>query len=384
MRLRAGRSSWRPARRGAGGWVERTGRRDGDDGGVFLESPGLLFCAPAPPPVAAFGEAEVRTWLLPRSMNVCAAGSASFWPSCRPTVACFCVSPASTTTATSGRRQAGCLIRWVQAIVQRYEGTLIDLNIGDKGSYIYVNFGAPWPTKTTPPGRRNCLELRKPPPDLDFIRAVQIGMSQGRMRAGAYGGAGHRTYGVLGDHVNLAARLMMAADPGQVLVSHAAQRPSRTIHLGESAGDSGQRQERANGHFRFDRRRPGAGDAPAAVAISPPGRATRGVGEPHRTGACPGRSRPGAWHCRRRGHRQITLCGRDVHEAQRRRLPAPMPANARLTASTPAILSGSRSGAGSLGSTQSGLRSARREARESAWPRSTRRWSRACRCWGLC
>ena len=39
------------------------------------------------------------------------------------------------------------------------------------------------------------------------------------MRAGAYGGSAHRTYGVLGDAVNLSARLMMASKPGTVLVS---------------------------------------------------------------------------------------------------------------------------------------------------------------------
>ena len=51
---------------------------------------------------------------------------------------------------------------------------------------------------------------------------MQIGISQGRMRAGVYSGTHHRTYGVLGDEVNMAARLMMMAQPGQILVSDAA------------------------------------------------------------------------------------------------------------------------------------------------------------------
>ncbi|MEZ4582652.1 MAG: hypothetical protein R3A10_13625 [Caldilineaceae bacterium] len=34
-------------------------------------------------------------------------------------------------------------------MVETYQGTLIDLNIGDKGSYIYINFGAPRSMKTT-------------------------------------------------------------------------------------------------------------------------------------------------------------------------------------------------------------------------------------------
>ena len=39
------------------------------------------------------------------------------------------------------------------------------------------------------------------------------------MYAGAYGGNARRTYGVLGDAVNLSARLMQAAEPGQILVN---------------------------------------------------------------------------------------------------------------------------------------------------------------------
>ena len=51
-----------------------------------------------------------------------------------------------------------------------------------------------------------------------------MGLSQGTMRAGAYGGSTRRTYGVLGDDVNLAARLMTAASPGEILVSQPVQR----------------------------------------------------------------------------------------------------------------------------------------------------------------
>ena len=34
-------------------------------------------------------------------------------------------------------------VRKVQAVLARYEGTLVQLTIGDKGSYLYAAFGAP-------------------------------------------------------------------------------------------------------------------------------------------------------------------------------------------------------------------------------------------------
>ena len=52
----------------------------------------------------------------------------------------------------------------------------------------------------------------------DLVTGVKLGVTQGVMRTGAYGGRTRRTYDVLGDAVNLAARLMQAAEPGQVLV----------------------------------------------------------------------------------------------------------------------------------------------------------------------
>ena len=71
------------------------------------------------------------------------------------------------------------------------------------------------------------LELQATPPTLDYIPAPQIGISQGRIYAGAYGGNTRKTYGVLGDEVNLAARLMAKAAIGQILVS---QRMQQTLH----------------------------------------------------------------------------------------------------------------------------------------------------------
>ena len=61
------------------------------------------------------------------------------------------------------------------------------------------------------------LELLSPPPEFAFIGSIRIGVAAGQALVGTYGGRGRRTYGVQGDRVNLAARLMIAAPEGDIL-----------------------------------------------------------------------------------------------------------------------------------------------------------------------
>ncbi len=183
---------------------------------------------PAPWPsleTHTFAETALRPWLLAPVYERLHAGLGDFLAELRPTVALFLRFAGIDYDADE---RAGArlddYIRWVQAAAERYDGTLVDLNIGDKGSYLYINFGAPLAHENNAQrAAATALALRTPPEHLAFIGDAQIGISQGRMRAGAYGGGAHRTYGVLGDEVNMAARLMMAAQPGQILVSQSAQ-----------------------------------------------------------------------------------------------------------------------------------------------------------------
>ncbi len=169
---------------------------------------------------------QMQIWLLPQVYERLRRGLGNFLAELRPTVALFLrFSGIDYDRDDDAGAKLDAYLRWVQAIVARYEGTLIDLNIGDKGSYLYINFGAPLAHEDNADrAAAAALALQSHPDALWYIEAVQIGISQGRMRAGAYGGTNHRTYGVLGDEVNMAARLMMAAKPGQILVSLAARR----------------------------------------------------------------------------------------------------------------------------------------------------------------
>jgi len=205
-------------------------RHDPDTGQAFAVVTGLHQTAVAAPwsvlAPDALSDEQVRVWLLAPVYERLRRGLGDFLAELRPTVALFVrFGGIDYDSDDDAGAKLDAYMRWVQAIVDRYEGTLVDLNIGDKGSYLYINFGAPLAHEDNADrAAAAALALRDLPADLAYIGQVQIGISQGRMRAGAYGGSNHRTYGVLGDEVNMAARLMMAAKPGQVLVSLAAQR----------------------------------------------------------------------------------------------------------------------------------------------------------------
>jgi len=164
---------------------------------------------------------QKKVWLLPEVFKRMAAGLGEFLMELRPAVAIFIrFEGIDYDQDEEAEKKLDAYIRWVQTSFARYEGNLLQLTIGDKGSYLYGAFGAPLAHEDDV--RRAvsvALELRSIPPEFSYIKPVQIGLSLGTMRAGGSGSSTRRTYGVLGDEVNLAARLMQHAAPGEVLVS---------------------------------------------------------------------------------------------------------------------------------------------------------------------
>lgn len=173
---------------------------------------------PVPPSLPEF---LVRPWLLPAVHERLSTGQGEFLTELRPAVALFmkfggidydCDEDAGT--------KLDAFVRWIQRVVAPYEGFLHHVSVGDKGSYLYCTFGAPIAHEDDAERALSAaLELRRPPANLGFDPKPQIGISQGTLRTGAYGGVARRTYGVLGDEVNLAARLMEPAACGQAMVS---------------------------------------------------------------------------------------------------------------------------------------------------------------------
>ncbi len=105
-------------------------------------------------------------------------------------------------------------------VVQQYDGYLNKVDMGDKGSKAIVLFGAPTAHEDDEERAIHCaLELRALAPEV-----TRIGVNTGLAFCGLIGASVRQEYTVIGDAVNLSARLMQAATPGQILVSREAQR----------------------------------------------------------------------------------------------------------------------------------------------------------------
>lgn len=197
----------------------------------FLKIDSLLHDVDTNPwptlPPEALTDEQLHPWLLRSVYERLRDGQGEFLAELRPAVALFFKFDG---LDYDGDDEAGskldALVQRVQEILAKYDGTLVDITTGDKGSHLYIAFGAPRAHEDDLERAASAaLDLRTVVEKFPFITNVEMGMSRGRLRTGAYGGKTRRTYGALGDATNLAARLMQAALPGEILVSEFASDP---------------------------------------------------------------------------------------------------------------------------------------------------------------
>lgn len=195
--------------------------------------------APSPwPGVPEIDASTAREWLLAPVYRRLQSLEGDFLAELRPAVALFLgFSGLNYEQDDAAGARLDAYISWIQQVVARYGGYLLQLTIGDKGSYCFIAFGALVAHEDDPARAvAAALALRAPPPELSFISDVKIGISQGVLYVGAYGAPDRRAFSVQGKDTNLAARLMSQANPGQILVtSHvaaAARRAYEFIDLG--------------------------------------------------------------------------------------------------------------------------------------------------------
>ena len=205
---------------------EESGRRVGLVAGLVepaAEAPGVDT-------ESALPEDLVRPWVLPAVYERLRTGRGEFLAELRPAIPFFVRFTGIDYDADDAAVvKLDDFVRRAQRVLTAYGGNLLQLTLGDKGAYVYAVFGSPHAHEDD--AARACAAA------LDLLELegetaaeeLQVGITQGRLRSGTYGHDRRRTFVCLGDAVNLAARLMSKAQPGEIYVEGAIER---------SAGDA--------------------------------------------------------------------------------------------------------------------------------------------------
>ena len=115
----------------------------------------------------------------------------------------------------------------VQPILQRYEGSLKQVVVDDKGLTLIAVFGLPPLAHEDDPARATRAALGMQAALQKLGVRCAIGLATGQAFCGAVGSEVHREYDVIGEVMNLAARLMQAA-PDTILCDAATHRAARS------------------------------------------------------------------------------------------------------------------------------------------------------------
>jgi class 3 adenylate cyclase/tetratricopeptide (TPR) repeat protein len=116
--------------------------------------------------------------------------------------------------------QADAYVKMVIGAVERHGGFLTASDLAEDGDKLICLFGAPQSVEQAEKAAlRAVLELDRDLRASDLDLKHRIGVSSGFVFAGEIGSSARREYTVIGDTVNLAARLMTAARPGQIFVA---------------------------------------------------------------------------------------------------------------------------------------------------------------------
>ena len=188
-------------------------------------------------PAGALPADLARPWLLPEVYEQVCAGRSEFLSELRRAAALFVgfsgLGERPGENETAGQR-LDAFTRWAQGVLVQHGGCALQLTPTDDGAYLYATFGVPLAHQDDVlRALAAALELQQPPTELSFLRGLRTGLSYGTLRAGAYGGAGQRTYGAQGDSVNLAARLMQASDAGLLCDEEVYQAARSRLEFGE-------------------------------------------------------------------------------------------------------------------------------------------------------
>ncbi|MEP7202422.1 MAG: tetratricopeptide repeat protein [Ilumatobacteraceae bacterium] len=198
-------------------------RSDGEHAGIVGVVAGLRIDVDEAEPMPAqraLSEELVRPWILPAVYDRLATGRGEFLAELRSAYPLFVrFGGIDYDQDPDAVGKLDHFVQRVQKVLSEFGGTLLHLILGDKGAYLCAVFGTPHSHEDDASRAASAaIELLT----LDRETAatdLQIGISHGRIRSGSYGHPMRRTFTCLGDAVNLSARLMSQAPPGNAYIS---------------------------------------------------------------------------------------------------------------------------------------------------------------------
>ena len=181
-----------------------------------LNKPSSIFQNPIPPSIPDGAESLLRPYIPGAIINRLTAGQSGWIAELRRATILFVNLP----DINQGTRLADAqnLARLIQRSVYRYEGSINKISVDDKGITILAALGLPPFAHEDDPSRgvQAALMIRK---ELNGLKVrSSIGITTGRIFCGSIGNDSRREYTVIGNAVNLAARLVSAAARQEELI----------------------------------------------------------------------------------------------------------------------------------------------------------------------
>ncbi len=182
-----------------------------------LNKPSSIFWMPENPVIPEGSENSLRPYIPGAIINRLTAGQGSWIAELRRVTVLFINLP--DLDQHTKLENAQNIARLIQRSVYRYEGSINKINVDDKGITIVAALGLPPFSHEDDPARgvQAALMVRKELTN----RGVHsfIGITTGRIFCGSIGNDSRREYTIIGNAVNLSARLMGAASQQHDLIA---------------------------------------------------------------------------------------------------------------------------------------------------------------------
>ncbi len=157
----------------------------------------------------------LRSWLPGVILSRLAAGQSDWIGELRRISAIFVTLPVNDTEDADVLRLQS-VVSEIQHAVYRHDGSIDKISIDEKGAFLVAAFGLPPLSHEDDPARAVSAALGIQAAMLRHGASVSIGIATGQVFCGTIGNQLRSEYTVIGSAVNLAARLMEAADEGIV------------------------------------------------------------------------------------------------------------------------------------------------------------------------